>query len=596
MKSGFLFYREEGQVLVLAIIVVGLVLINTLLIISGSLLFSQNTNRMVQVSQATNLAEAGIDKAVVSLNASAGSYNGESETLLGNGSYDVAVTSKDVSTFIIQSTGYIPNKLSPRVKKTVQAEVSKGVGISFVYGLLVGEGGLSLGNGSTINGSVYSNGSIAGGNNVTITGDVYVAEGAQESADQESDCLNLSCTDFIFGKSVSGSDRLDVAQSFQPSVTAVINKVSLKLKKIGSPANLTVKILGDNNRSPDKNNILTSGTLSANLVSGEYSFTDTTFNSTPTLTADTTYWVMVAAQSLDNSNYWGWSMDNLQSYTRGSAKWSDDWVKKNAIWNNINGDLGFKIWSGGVATSISMGNGSVVGGNVRANTINGLTIGKDAYYKILTNSTVRGSSYPDSSSPPPIVMPISSANISSWQSGAAGEGEIIGDITGCPDKIGPGKIIGNVTTLNSCTITVVTPIWITGNLTFGNSTVFKMDPSLGSSSGVIIVDGKTIFQNSNNLLGTGVSGSYLTLLSTYNSQISGESAINTGNSSLTGILYAPFGTISLANNANFKEAVGWKIDMGLGTVLTYDTGLVNTFFSAGPGGSFSIVKGTYQIK
>jgi hypothetical protein len=121
-----------------------------------------------------------------------------------------------------------------------------------------------------------------------------------------------------------------------------------------------------------------------------------------------------------------------------------------------------------------------------------------------------------------------------------------------------------------------------------------MDSSLGSSSGVIIVDGTTTFSNGDDLLGTGEPGSYLTLLSTYNSQNNGIIAINTNNSSITGILYAPFGIISLANNASFKEAVAWQINMGTGSLLTYDSGLISTFFSAGPGGSFSAVKGTYQ--
>ena len=123
-----------------------------------------------------------------------------------------------------------------------------------------------------------------------------------------------------------------------------------------------------------------------------------------------------------------------------------------------------------------------------------------------------------------------------------------------------------------------------------------MNPSLGDSSGVVIVDGTTTFANSDNILGTGTAGSYLTLLSTYNSQVLGGQAINTGNSSITGILYAPYGSITLANSATFKEAVGWKLTVGNSTVLTYDSGLISTFFSAGPTGSFSLVKGTYQLK
>ncbi|MDO8498444.1 MAG: hypothetical protein Q7S44_01535 [bacterium] len=590
--------KEKGQVLVLALVVVGLVMVNTILIAGGSLIFFQNSTYSVQSSQALNIAEAGVDKALASLNANPEGYNGESETPLGPGSFSVEITTKDASTDIIKATGYIPNKTSPKVKRTVSVEVSQGVGISFVYGILVGEGGITMGNGSTINGSIYANNSILGGNNELITGDAIVAGGTQPDSDQQSDCT--SCTDFAFGASIGGNDRLDVAQSFKPATTAVINKVSLKLKKVGSPANAPVMILADNNGAPNKNSILAIGTLSANMVTTQYpqnGLVDVVFTSSSTLTTGTTYWLVVAPQNLDNSDYWILAEDTSFGYIDGSPAWSANWQAKNPSWSAVAGDFAFQTWMGGVATSISMNNGSVVRGDVRAHTIGGITVNKDAYYQLISDSTVLGTSHQGYPDPQPMPMPISQSNIDKWRSDAEIYGLISStDITGCPATLGPGKIDANIITDNNCLITVTTPIWITGNLTFGNSTIFQMDPSLGSSSGVIIVDGTTTFQNSDNLLGTGQSGSYLTLLSVYDSRSSGTVAINTGNSSITGILYAPFGIISLSNNANFKEAVAWGINMGTGTILTYDSGLVSTFFSAGPGGSFSVVKGTYQLK
>lgn len=591
---------ESGQILLLTIISMVVVLALTLALVGGSTLYFFNTSHASDSEKATALAEAGLDKAVASLNKTGGSYSGESETLFGDGSFSVAITNIDASTKKVQSTGYLPNKANPKIKRTIQIQVSKGVGISFVYGMLVGEGGISMGNGSTINGSVYSNGNITGGNNETITGDVYVAGGTQPSADQQTDCSGVNCdpNGLIIGKNVSGNNQQDGAQSFKPSTTAVINRVSLKLKKVGSPQSPTVRILGDSNGSPDKNNVLASGTLADYLVTNQYGFIDVTFTTTPTLTAGTTYWIMIAAASLDNSNYWYWQNDLASSYNGGLPKWSSDWQAHTPVWNSINpGDLSFKSYMGGVVTSISMNNGSIIQSNAHAHTINGVTINKDAYYQVITNSTVKGTSYPNSTDPAPIAMPISQANINQWESDAAGNGTISNsNVTGCPAKLGPGKINASVITDNNCTVTVTTPVWITGNLTFGNSTIFQMDPKLGSSSGVIIVDGTTIFQNSDNLLGTGTTGSFLTLLSTYDSSTRGGIAINTGNSSITGILYAPFGIITLANNANFKEAVAWQINMGTGTVLTYDSGLISTFFSTGPGGAFSTIKGTYQVK
>jgi hypothetical protein len=586
-------WEQKGQVFILALVVLTLVLFSTVGIIGGALTFSQNSRYSIESIKATNLAEAGIDKAVASLNTRGGAYNGEAETFLGGGSYSVAVTSQNSSTYLITSTGYVPNKTNPKAKRTVKIQISRGSGISFVYGILVGNGGITMGNGARINGSVYSNGGITGGNNEVITGDVYVAGGTQPIANQEADCTPPSCSDFIFGKNITGNNQLDAAQSFRPSSTAVINKVSLKLKKVGNPPNVTVRLLGDLNGKPNKDNVKTSGTLYANLVTNQYGFVDITFISSPLLSADTPYWI-IADSSSDKDNYWLWSSDSLQSYTRGSSAWSPDWQHGNPIWNSNNVDLGFKVWMGGVIKSITMGNGSVVNGHVHANTINGVTIDKDAYYQTILNSTVRGTSYPNSTDPVPIAMPISEANINQWKADAEGLNVSTGNVSGCPSTLGPGKIVGNVTIGNNCTVTVSTPIWITGNLVFGNTSILRMDPSLGSVSGAVIVDGISIFSNSDDLIGTGAQGSYLTLLSTHDSSETGQIAIDTGNSAITGILYAPNGQVTLSNNATFKEVVAESLIMGTGTVLTYDSGLISTFFSAGPSGSFSVIKGTYQ--
>lgn len=581
--------------MILALVVLTLVFVNTILIISGSVTFNQKSKYSVETVQAIGLAEAAIDKAVASLNVSGGTYNGESDLDLGGGVVDIQISAKDPQTNIITATSYIPSKQDVKARRTVSIQVSKGTGISFVYGMLVGNGGIAMGNGSRINGSIYSNGNISGGNNQLITGDVYVAGGTQPTSDQQTECVSPNCLDFLFGRNVSGNNQLDVAQSFESPTGGLINKVSLRLKKVGSPPNITIRLLGDSNGKPNKNNVLASGTLSANLVTTEYGFVDVAFTSSPTISPATKYWIMLDTSS-NNSNYWSWSQDSTQGYTQGSASWSSDWQTGNPTWTAISGDLGFKTWMGGVATSLSFGNGSNVSGDVHANTISGVTIAKDAYYQLISNSNVLGTSYPNSADPAPIPMPISEANITAWKGQAEQLGVTNGNVTGCPSTMGPGKILGNINISNTCTVTVTTPIWVTGTFTVGNSVILRMDPSMGTTSGAIIVDGVSTFSNGNDLLGTGMAGSYLTLLSTYNSESSGIDAIVTGNSSITGILYAPYGQVTLANNASFKEVVAWKIITGTGTILTYDSGLVSTFFSSGPSGSYTAIKGTYQSK
>lgn len=592
-------YSEKGQILPLIIIVVAVVLFSTLFIIGGAQVYFSNSTYTVGAETATALAEAGLDKAVESLNKSGGSYSGETETPLGNGSYSVEVISKDAATKIIQATGYIPNKTAPRVKRTVQIEATRGVGVSFNYGVQVGEGGLELGNNNTVNGSIYSNGNISAGNNNTITGDAWVAGGTQFFADQSTDCQGVNCADFLFGKNINGENRLDVAQSFQPQTSTVINKVALKLRKIGTPPDVTVRILGDSGGSPNKNNILTTGTLVSSLVTSNYGWIDVTFATTPNLNANTTYWIMIDT-SANSSNYWSWQNDLALSYNRGSPKWSANWNAATPIWTAFSGDLSFQVYMGGTITSISGGLDNRVNGSVHANTISSITIGTDAFYKTITNSTVFGSAcpnshcFPGSADPPPKVFPISEANIAEWKDQA--DVNTTSSISNCVANLGPTRVVGNISLGNNCTIIVQSPIWVTGNITLGNDNTFRLNSSYGTTSGLIVIDGKIIMGNNNSFAGSGQGSSLLMVLTTFDSRVNNEDAVTIGNNGNTGVFYADKGIINPGNNNQFRELTAWKIRLANNAQINYETGLSSTLFSSGPSGTFSLVKGTYQTK
>src|SRR3989344_3347946 len=89
--------NQSGQVFIFGIVSTGVVLVTTLLTIAGAQLYFQNTNYTLEVEKATALAEAGVDKAISSMNKTGGAYNGESETFFGEGSYSVVVTDKDAA-------------------------------------------------------------------------------------------------------------------------------------------------------------------------------------------------------------------------------------------------------------------------------------------------------------------------------------------------------------------------------------------------------------------------------------------------------------------------------------------------------------------
>ncbi|MBI2599690.1 hypothetical protein HYW43_02090, partial [Candidatus Daviesbacteria bacterium] len=155
---------------------------------------------------------------------------------------------------------------------------------------------------------------------------------------------------------------------------------------MGTPPDVTVRILQDKDGRPDKNAIIAYGTLYSSLVTTEYGFIDVTFNSSPAVSQDTLYWLMIDTTS-NSTNYWSWQNDLAQSYLRGNPSWSANWSVGNPTWDAINGDLSFQSYMGGAPTSIRAGsNKMTVGGSVHANTIENLDVTKDAYYQTIITS------------------------------------------------------------------------------------------------------------------------------------------------------------------------------------------------------------------
>ena len=243
-----------------------------------------------------------------------------------------------------------------------------------------------------------------------------------------------------------------------------------------------------------------------------------------------------------------------------------------------------------------------VGGEVHANTIENLIIGKDAYYQTITDSTVGGVSHPNSADPPPKVFPISDANVADWKKQVdKPETTTVGDINDCVTILGPRKIVGNVTFNSGCNVTIKSPIWITGSLTLNSNNVLTLDSSYGETSGVIVVGkdgvtGKVILNSNNHLNGTGVGSSLLMVLSTFDSRINSEDAIAVNSNGNTGVYYASTGIIAPGTGNSFKELTAWKIRLINSSTINYETGLSSSLFTSGPSGTYSLVKGTYQVK
>lgn len=181
MKRDHFLTKVRGQVLIIAIIFLAVILILSATMFSKVSSFLRFGSISAQASQATALAEAGVDNTVWLLNKNAGSCPAActAETALGTvGTFIVTIQNKSANLKTITSTGYIPNSTSPKQKRTVKVDV--GINnqiIEFNYAVQVGTGGVNLGQSAQISGSVYSNktgsSSISCGNSAVITGDAF---------------------------------------------------------------------------------------------------------------------------------------------------------------------------------------------------------------------------------------------------------------------------------------------------------------------------------------------------------------------------------------------------------------------------------------
>jgi len=614
---------NEGQ----AVIIVVLILLTIILGLTSSLSSPvikelQNVKNLSESKSSYFLAEAGSEDIVYRIknNMQVPSY----ATLSLNGGINtITVTDLGSGEKEIISSGDIKNNI-----RKIKNRVKISDGISFNYGLLVGEGGIDFDNNSRINGSVYSNGGIEGDFNVVITGDVYVAAQIASSTNQESIIQN---DDFIFGKYLNGNKQVDAMQSFIPSGDeADLTKLNLYLKKVGTPSNLDIKITKDKNGEPDKNEVKASGTISSSLIGGTYDWINVTLNDNPEIEAEHTYWI-VADANRDDDNYYVWGLDNTSGYVNGEAKYSEDWEGKSL--NNINGDLAFKIWSSsgvGILKEVTVDDGlggffsvyantiinsdvsgnvfsnsftnGIVGGNIVTDTMTNCSILGNANYNVNNGCTVGGTSNSSTTPPddvPPIAMPISQANIDDWKAEATVGGTISsGDYTP-PEEInyiGPGVIYGDLNIDNNQEVFLQGTVYVTGNIDVENNASIKLDPAYGTASGILLSDGWAYIAENTVFDGSGSPGSYMMLLSLAVCDgtvglpqcTDHEASIDVRNN-VTGVIFAaPYGTIRLQNNITAKGLIGWRLKLDNNLVLDYEQGLSNINFSSGPSGSWSM--------
>jgi len=561
------------------------------------------TGNSIKSAEAYYTAESGVEDSLYRILKNK-QYNPTNTLAIGNNNTTINITTTNTQK-IITSKG----TAAQRIKNLEIILTLDTVTPSFHYGAQVGEGGVEMDENSKINGAdntpgnLYSNGPVDGDNNATVTGDVIVATGV--SLGEQSATCN---TDQITGKT---NPQIDFAQSFQAADSKPLTKISLYLKKVSNPGDISIKITNNNNGSPAQTAIA-QATLQASLVGQSYAWIDVVFSSPPNLTKNDTYWLILDAEQNSNK-YWLWCKDSNNSYTNGSIKYNQDWNHNS--WTPATGDLTFKTYLG---TGLSSIDDLTVYGNVRANSITDSKICGDAYYQSASSidstsknfldnpnshtcplPTTPGTGYPNQPDPPVAPFPISEANISQWKTDATNGGIINGSYTLNNDSsLGPIKITGDLNiTDNKKTLTVTGTIYVQGKIIVGNGMKIKCDASYGANSCVILTDSWIQVNNGGTFSGSGQPNSYLMLLSTLagcNGQehlpqcTQNNAAIDLNNNSSGGIFYANNSLIHLDNVVNVQEIVAYMLALSNNSVITYQQGLANAQFSSGPSGGWTI--------
>lgn len=243
-----------------------------------------------------------------------------------------------------------------------------------------------------------------------------------------------------------------------------------------------------------------------------------------------------------------------------------------------------------------------VTGSAYAHLINDATIDGDAYYFDTFTSSTAANTHPGTPDFEMIELPISDELISAWESAATST--VIS--SPCPYiieddiTIGPVKINCDLNIKGNIDVTLEGAIWVVGDLTIEGTPDIQIGPLVGDKSLPIIADdptnrttgSKIILKNSAKFAGDPLSSSSYILVISQNESAElggGEVAIDVSNS-VSGdlLIYAGHGEILLQNNVELKEVSGYRIRLQNSTEVTYESGLINSVFSTGPGGGYTI--------
>ena len=536
-------------------------------------------NDLIHSKQSYALSESGIEDVFYRLRENI--PIGSSTTLtLGDYSATTTVSDSGFNQKTIASTGDVLSR-----QRSTEMLLTTGAGVSFNYGVQVGNGGFDISGGAGLTGNIYSNGPIIGTGSVTITGTAISAEGSTPTAQYVNDTPMPNTEETIFGQANSNQD---FAQSFTMTETSTLSKIAVYIRKYRYPGSLTVRISPDDNGHPNKSSLATAS-LSNGLIGTSFGWVEVSFSNPPDLDEGETYWVVLDGGNGGTGQWGNWyevaSNDDITGEEINLGRYN------NEQWNDAPtpGDDGyFRIYTGGIASEI-YGTGNYVGA---------INVTEDAWADSIRNASVGGEMWCNTSTntnqscdtshgiAPQVLLPVSDSNINTWKDAAEAGGTHTGNVNvnWSGDTLGPLKITGDLTINGGGTLTLTGPLWVEGDFTITGGGKIVLNSSYGDESEVIVVDGLSQIDGGTNISGSGTEGSYTSVLSTNTA----SNAVNLSGGAGAVVLMAPYGTININGGTGVKSVVAYKINLSGGAQITYEDGLADINFSSGPSGSWSV--------
>lgn len=545
--------------------------------------------------QSYYLSEAGIEDVMFRLKDSTYNSKLSTEEMLSINNYETITT---ISTDTLTGNKMIKTSESnyDGYKRKIGAEVTQSEGVSFNYGIQTGNGGFFITGGSKVIGNIYSNGDIIGGAGVRITGSAIAAAGGLGIFKDQSNEIPLPPPSGITFNN-TGNTR-DFAQSFRPSTTSPINRISIYIKRTNWPANFTVKLMTDNGGVPGTQ--IASTVLNTNNVSTNYGWVDLVFTSSPVLNSGNNYWFVIVGDTKSGKTSTNtYTVGANTAYTLGNAKVGT----AGGVWNNTiptGLDSYFSLHLGSSPAQIwgNEGDYMYVGSTstdiVWSSTVKHISTPGTIYCQYGELNADGKICNTERSNPSTLPMPVSQANIDQWKLEAESGGSTTTlNIGWAGGTIGNKRITGNLTVSGGGTLIVTGTLWVEGYVTVSGGGKIKLSPSLGQNSAVILTDKYAQINGGGTFEGSGTPGSYPVLVSTSVCPSTTPCTDNNSAISLSGgagavILIAPFGKISINGGSGARAVTGDSIYISGGGVVTYETGLAELSFSSGPSGGWSI--------